>query len=35
MALAHYTGWSLAEIEDMTTEDLRDWIELLPKQKDG
>ncbi len=33
LALAHYTGWSLAEISDMTTDDLADWVTTIPNRK--
>ena len=29
--LAHYTGWSLAEIGAMTCEDMIQWFEAIPK----
>ena len=31
LLLAHYTGWSLAEISEMTAEELVDWCGKLPK----
>lgn len=31
LALANFTGWSLAEIEQMDIDDLAEWLKLLPK----
>jgi hypothetical protein len=31
LALASHTGWSLAEISEMTAEELVDWCGKLPK----
>lgn len=33
LVLANYAGWSLAEILDMTTEDLREWVHLIPNHR--
>ena len=31
LALANHTGWSLAEISEMTAEELVEWCGKLPK----
>ena len=31
LALANHTGWSLAEISEMTAEELVDWFGKIPK----
>lgn len=32
LVLAHYTGWSRAELLCLDTDELYDWIKLMPKQ---
>jgi hypothetical protein len=32
LLLANYTGWSRAEILDMQTEELAEWITRIPKR---
>jgi hypothetical protein len=31
LALAHFTGWSLAEIDDMDFDDFVEWCDELPR----
>jgi len=31
--LAHYTGWSLAEIDELPVNELIEWVELIPKEQ--
>ena len=35
LALANYTGWSLAEIDKMPTDELAEWVTKIPTQKHG
>lgn len=32
LVLAHYTGWSRAELLDLDTDELIEWMHLLPKK---
>jgi hypothetical protein len=33
LALANYTGWSRAEILDLATDELAEWITKIPSRK--
>lgn len=33
LTLANYTGWGLAEILEMPTDELREWVYLIPNSR--
>ena len=33
LVLANFTGWSLAEISDLTTDELAEWVMKIPSRK--
>jgi hypothetical protein len=33
LVLAHHTGWSLAEINDLPTDEFVEWVTKLPSRR--
>jgi hypothetical protein len=33
LVLAHYTGWSLTEIDDLPIDEMIEWVGLIPTRK--